>query len=185
MSVYLNCETCNGRGSFKCTNCKCTTCDSIGRIESQCGQCQGTGRVTCQLCVGKGEVLCKKGWFSDKYDVCSRCKGSRQETCRSCKEGRIDVNCTVCRGTGAATSCSRCRGQGTVQCKDCSSSGKIRPNWSAARISEEIAERRVRIRENEAIIREQIAAGMDYPGEYQYKGIEYLQEEMRELMSWL
>jgi hypothetical protein len=26
---------------------------------------------------------------------------------------------------------------------------------------------------------------MDYPGEYQYKGIEYLREEIRELMSWL
>jgi DnaJ-class molecular chaperone len=185
MSIYLNCETCRGRGSFKCTNCKCPTCDSIGRIVQRCGQCNGTALVTCQHCFGKGEVLRKKGWFSDKYDRCSRCNGSRQERCRTCKQGLIEVTCTVCKGSGAASSCSRCRGQGAVPCQQCSGSGELRPNWSVARIREEIAERRARIRENEAIIREQEAARMDYPGEYQYKGIEYPQAEIRVLKSWL
>jgi hypothetical protein len=67
----------------------------------------------------------------------------------------------------------------------CGGKGRVRPQWSKQRISEEISERRAQIRENEAIIQEQIDAGTDYPGEYQYKGIEYLQEEIRELKSWL
>ena len=185
MSVYFNCDTCYGRGSIKCTDCKCPTCDSIGRIKQQCGQCKSTTRMTCARCSGTGKVLRKKGWFSDKYDTCSRCNGSLQETCRTCKSGYIEVTCLVCKGTGAKPNCLQCRGQGKISCNACSGTGKIRPNWSSERIREEIADRRARIRENEAIIQDQIRARIDYPGEYQYKGIEYLQDEIRELMSWL
>jgi hypothetical protein len=63
--------------------------------------------------------------------------------------------------------------------------GKVLPKSPPERTREEIAERRGQIRDNEAVIRKQEAAGMDYPGEYAYKGIEYLKQEIRELISWL
>lgn len=151
MSVYNSCSSCSGSGGFKCAQCRCSTCNSTGRVQQRCDVCQATGRVTCQNCSGTGQVLKKKGWFSDTYVACYHCKGSRQQQCGSCQQGLKESTCQTCKGTGAALNCSNCRGQGRTWCAACSGSGKVRPNWSPDRIREEIAQRRSAMREEEEL----------------------------------
>jgi hypothetical protein len=183
--IHEWCDKCNRRGSSDCS-CACTSCAGKGNVQEACRVCDGRGNISCSLCSGSGRVLVSKSWLrGEKYGNCSRCGGSRQLECKECKSGSVKTSCSSCHGSGGKTDCPICGGSKKISCASCGGKGKLRPRWSKERIREEIAERRARIRENEAIILEQEKAGIDYPGEYQYKGIEYLQEEIRELMSWL
>jgi hypothetical protein len=141
VAIYASCSSCGGNGSFKCKQCRCSTCNASGRIKQQCGKCHGTTQLTCNGCSGSGQVLVKKGWFSDKYEPCHYCGGSRQRTCGTCKQGTIEVTCQACQRTGAAANCANCHGKGKTPCAACSGTGKVRPNWSRDRIREEIVER--------------------------------------------
>ena|ERR1017187_7560186 len=194
MSVYSSCRPCSGFGGFKCAQCRCSTCNSTGKVQQQCSVCHGTSRVTCQNCSGSGQVLKKKGWFSDKYDACYRCKGSRQEQCGSCKQGYKEATCQTCKGTGAAANCSNCHGQGKTPCADCSGSGRVRPNWSPDRIREEIAQRRSAMRQEEEALqwftddynaRPYLYEKDGFGGRGNERAISRLNEEIAELVSWL
>src|ERR1017187_228040 len=83
MSKFVSCSSCSGSGTLKCPDCVCQSCRETGATDVACAACRA-GRVTCELCRGSGQVLVKKGIFSDKYGVCGRCGGSRTVTCTSC-----------------------------------------------------------------------------------------------------
>ncbi len=77
-SEYASCPYCNGE----------EFCDDIDEDSSEevwtgpCAECDGTGRIECDVCEGEGEY---------NSEVCTSCNG----------EG--DMECPYCGGTGEAT----------------------------------------------------------------------------------
>lgn len=78
----------------------------------------------CTVCHGSGKVTCTaKGCVDGKVEVnCSVCSGT----------GQVDETCATCSGTGQVgdETCADCGGLGAVKvnCTDCSTTGKIKEN---------------------------------------------------------
>jgi hypothetical protein len=128
MSVYDACGSCKGSGSFKCNDCQCRQCNATGSVQATCTRCNGASKVTCTKCQGAGQLLKKKGFFSDTYEKCWMCSGSRQEHC-SCQSGKVSVQCPACKGTKRNAQCPRCGAKGSIRCTACEGSGKVPSEW--------------------------------------------------------
>ena len=128
MSVYESCGSCKGARSFKCSDCQCRGCCGSGKVPAVCSNCQGSAMITCEKCRGEGQLLKKKGWFSDSYDQCWRCSGSRQQKC-SCESGKVSVKCATCKGTGRNAQCLKCEATGAIKCSLCRGSGQVPSEW--------------------------------------------------------
>lgn len=129
MGKFDRCSPCSGRSNLKCPDCVCRSCNEVGSTDSPCTDCRA-GKMTCELCAGKGQVLVKKGLFSDKYGTCGRCRGARTVHCSTCS-GKTIVKkmCRACSGKGRLSSCARCGGTGTNACMSCGGSGKVVSEW--------------------------------------------------------
>ncbi len=127
MAVYESCGSCNGARALKCSDCPCRQCKG-GRVDTTCPKCCGSAKITCQRCEGTGQVLKKKGWFSDTYDECWKCSGSRQEAC-SCNQGKLSIACPSCKGLGRNAQCLKCGATGQLMCSTCKGSGRVRSEW--------------------------------------------------------
>jgi DnaJ-class molecular chaperone len=98
LSVFaykVTCGRCNGSGKDPLTY-PCSYCDrgQVDKVES----------VTCDLCLGKGEV---QNSSTGSYQRCPSCRGSGYKnktvkvTCRSCGgSGSESRPCRTCGGTG-------------------------------------------------------------------------------------
>jgi hypothetical protein len=184
------CDKCNGRGSFDCS-CSCSSCTGKGTVQQTCTTCGGKTLIACSRCSGSGQVVVSKSWlFGEKYGNCSRCSSSGQVQCQTCKSGYVQTPCFACSGTGAKPNCPTCQGKKKIACSSCGGKGKVRPNWSKERIREEIAERRRRIAEIEEDLRAfdelyERNPDIGYQGNHLYTGLDNLNREISELMSWL
>lgn len=127
MAAYASCSACQGIGSFKCPDCACPRCNATGSVEDSCPKCHGAAKVTCETCRGEGRVLTKKGFFSDKYAQCWKCKGSRQQDC-TCRAGKVVVRCPSCN-EGRSPQCPHCGSTGQLKCSTCNGSGKVKSRW--------------------------------------------------------
>ena len=157
VAVYDTCSACRGAGSFKCTSCECHRCNATGIIEGVCPKCNGSAKVTCERCQGAGQILTKKGWFSDTYERCWTCSGSRQQQC-GCKAGKISIPCPSC-DRGRLAQCPHCGSTGKLNCQTCNGSGKVASEWYRSlaaltidRLKHEIAKRERQISANRADI---------------------------------
>lgn len=131
MAAYDRCSKCNGSGNLACESCKCSHCSASGKVQGPCS-CR-TGTIPCQRCEGTGQILIKKGFFSDKYGACYVCNGSRQAMCPSCKgKSTIPKDCPRCGGRGRDSRCAVCGGSAKVTCTSCSGSGRIESEWFVA-----------------------------------------------------
>lgn len=131
MSAYERCSECDGLGKFSCESCKCSQCSGIGKVQGPCS-CQ-TGRVRCSRCDGTGQIVVRKGFFSDKYGACYSCSGSRQVACPSCNgKTTVSTDCPKCSGRGRDSSCRACGGSAKIACENCSGSGRVESAWVAA-----------------------------------------------------
>lgn len=158
------CTSCAKTGFVACRKCNrekiepnpplCDSCGGDGRQD--CPNCDdGTNRITCRLCAGRGWVEPLFG-INIRRQTCPRCSGGGQETancttckhsgtiiCRAsgCENGRTRTPCKQCGGSGnSATPCpnckrgfiwkphSSCQGSGTAPdpCKDCKASGQCK-----------------------------------------------------------
>src|ERR1039457_369933 len=129
MSKFFSCSSCSGSGTLKCPDCVCQSCRETGATDVACAACRA-GRVTCELCRGGGQALVKKGIFSDKYEVCGRCGGSRTLKCTSCG-GKTPVRqtCSACSGRSRRSACQHCAGTGKHSCTTCKGAGKLIGEW--------------------------------------------------------
>ena len=128
MAVWDRCSPCNGTGSFKCKDCKCPRCEASGTIKETCPKCSGSKKVTCDKCQDEGQLLKKKGFFSDTYERCWRCSGSGQQDC-ACHSGTVSVSCPACKGVTRNAQCSKCGSTGQLKCTACGGSGKVPSEW--------------------------------------------------------
>jgi hypothetical protein len=193
MALYETCSSCVGNRSFRCDKCRCPSCDAKGRVKEVCKSCSGTTHITCRRCEGTGQVLVKKGFFSDKYGTCPSCEGDRRVRCKTCSDGKVEVKCSVCNGTGAQSSCSTCQGKGQLSCSSCGGTGRVRPSWSRDRIRQEIEERRSQIREEERTLEywyeeynnKPYLYEDGFPGRGSENALSRLRDEISELMDML
>jgi len=128
MAVWDRCSPCSGVGTFKCNDCKCPRCEASGTIRETCPKCSGSKKTTCDMCQGEGQILKRKGWFSDTYETCSRCSGTRWQVC-ACQSGTVSVSCPECKGVSRDTQCSNCGSTGKLKCTACGGSGKVPSAW--------------------------------------------------------
>jgi hypothetical protein len=128
MAVWDPCSACSGAGALKCKDCKCHRCEASGTIKETCPKCSGSKKLSCDQCQGAGQLLKKKGWFSDTYETCWRCHGSKQQDC-ACHGGTVLVSCPACKGVKRNAQCSRCGSTGQLKCTSCGGSGKVPSEW--------------------------------------------------------
>ena len=96
----------------------CDLCDGSHRIE--CGRCEGKGkyRVVCRDCLGK------------KTSACNVCGEEGKFSCPNCVKGKIRWKgggsdpCKLC-GQGGKITCPFCRGKKTLACRGCERKGRI------------------------------------------------------------
>lgn len=111
------CGNCYGSGKVSCTSC------NFGSLPSVCSSCNGDKRVPHSSCSGTGE----------KSTKCFTCSGKGKVKCWN-----TSSNCNLCSGDGEYY-CSRCKGEGvnhskcygcvsgTVNCATCYGTGKGNP----------------------------------------------------------
>lgn len=128
MAVYDLCGFCKGGRSVECTDCRCSRCKGSRRVDVTCTKCNGFAKITCERCQGAGQLLKKKGWVSDTYEECWKCRGSRQQPC-SCGSGKVSSKCPSCQGTGRNSECIQCGGTGQVKCSNCDGLGTVLSQW--------------------------------------------------------
>lgn len=129
MEKCVLCPSCDGKGSFPCTDCACRGCQGSGQIKVACTVCQ-SGKISCQRCGATGQVVVKRTWFSEKYGTCSSCMGTGTLKCSQCGgKAVISQTCSVCSGKGSQSSCGRCHGTRKYGCSKCVGSGRIVSDW--------------------------------------------------------
>ena len=128
MAVWDPCVSCSGGGSFKCKDCRCGRCEASGTIQETCPKCSGSKKTICDNCRGAGQLVEKKGWFSDTYKTCWKCRGSKQQDC-VCHSGTVSATCPVCKGVTRNAQCSECGSTGQLKCTPCGGSGKVPGEW--------------------------------------------------------
>src|SRR5271165_4153112 len=73
------------------------------------------GDIACPTSQGAGQVLVKKGIFSDTYGTCRTCNGMRSIKCGNCKgTAQIKGACAACNGSRRNSSCSTCKATGRI-----------------------------------------------------------------------
>lgn len=115
---------CAGRGYFACEDCKCTRCNSTGKVK--CSSCD-QGKLACALCSATGEIS-KKGLIFTHRKKCPECRGSGRVSCDICK-GSTQAVCSSCQGKGRNATCSRCNATRKIKCNECGGSGKVEGEW--------------------------------------------------------
>lgn len=97
-----------------------------------CPQCQGSGQLSCDLCILEGGV---------RWIECRECDGEGQYECDACICGiPHDAVCTKCRGDGGHE-CNACV-DGSLPCPECEGSGqlrRVRDSQDAAQLAIEVA----------------------------------------------
>ena len=85
-SYVTGCETCSGKGQWKC---------------KECSRCPKTGKTPCQQCRDPYEKYNYQDYYYDtKMSVgCSWCCGTGYEMCEAC-EGKGQQSCKTCTGSG-------------------------------------------------------------------------------------
>jgi hypothetical protein len=54
-------------------------------VKQRCHRCRGTGRVPCQFCGGKGEVVKGRDVFGNpQFGRCDACFGLKSTRCTTC-----------------------------------------------------------------------------------------------------
>lgn len=106
------CGECHGSGRLTCHGC-----GGAGTVS--CGVCSGSGRVSCSSCFGRGSVLETRQVrdYSGHYRT-----ETRYRPCHSCSGGQ--VLCLSCCGTGRHR-CRTCGGSGHVTCQTCAGHGYL------------------------------------------------------------
>ncbi len=93
--VYVDCNTCDRRGSVPCRSC------------------DADGKATCGVCSGAGTVP----------DRCRDCRGKPIRRCRTCR-GDAVADCEACRGRGEVSEdCTTCAAGGRLVCPTCDGRG--------------------------------------------------------------
>jgi len=169
----FDCDDCKGEGSVDCT-CSCSFCSGKGKIRKSCTACNDTNRIVCDRCRGAGRIVVgKRLFFGEKHADCYQCRGATTVKCSKCNEGKVEVTCANCAGNGAQSSCPHCGGRKKIKCSTCHGEGDIRPNWSTARMREEIAHRVRQIENSERLPNPMWSA------------IDRWNREISQLRSWL
>ena len=89
------------------------------KYESECPDCDGTGRYDCPYC-------------DDGSISCNECDGTGNVTDEDGEEGDM-VTCDNCEGDGTV-SCSNCYGSGRDDCNRCQSSGVVETDENYYRV---------------------------------------------------
>ncbi len=142
------CSECGGKGTIQlqtiCSNCE-------GKGSYKCNECKGTGNrpgmtvgsyITCEACNGKGEFSCKtcsgKGKFFT-YQTCTKCNGKVQLSSGNTQTNQTKMQlCDECSGNGKIkieSICNKCTGTGEIPfgpasnwekkaCKSCAGKGQ-------------------------------------------------------------
>jgi hypothetical protein len=106
------CSNCKGSGekilyldgrARRC-DCRCKKCADTGSFRVVGGR-----RITCRQCGGKGK---RKSLFL--WHRCTACDGKGQVVCDVCNGSGFDPECKKCRGRGTLVGvCETCKGQGS------------------------------------------------------------------------
>ncbi|UFH46897.1 hypothetical protein LNP27_02365 [Flavobacterium galactosidilyticum] len=140
----FECETCNGKGKNKCTECQgghfeCNTCEGSGTSEIQCAICNGSGVKDCASCEGYKNLMCHfcsgtgqietivqiDDVTGEVFDPANSTWYHNESTFSSCNNcnGAGGLRCDLCQGSGTAD-CKECN-SGYKYCEDCNGYGKF------------------------------------------------------------
>ena len=124
MSLYVDCQSCRGKGYCECDACICKTCQRTTRVE--CAKCK-KGNVPCTACASTGKVA-KKVLIFTRQEQCAACSGVGRIPCATCN-GSGSVICPGCNGKGRSSSCSKCNGARKTTCQHCKGVGNFEGEW--------------------------------------------------------
>jgi RecJ-like exonuclease len=134
VQIQTTCTSCEGNGSYKCSDCKGTGRRPGMTVGSyiKCETCNGVGKIECKICSGNGKII--------SYKTCPKCNGKVQLPTSSTQINQTKMEfCSDCAGTGkikVQTTCAKCSGSGQVPfgptsnweikpCQYCSGKGQI------------------------------------------------------------
>ncbi len=134
--LLVGCKLCKKRGTVKCRSCqvaareKCAACRGRGKLQRECDDCSGSGKLACLPCAvgpkcgacgGKEARVCPRcRGAKEAPQACGRCMGVSKSLCKSCS-GVSKTCCVDCDATGLDQ--SEVSGTSTARAKKCSSCG--------------------------------------------------------------
>ena len=119
----------SGKRQIACRRCACKTCKETGSTSATCSKCSG-GQFAYGACSGGGQVVVKKGFFSDKFGPYRACNGSGKIKCPTCLgTASVKQPCPTCSGTRRLPQCGTCGGTGNVGCATCAGKGQLISEW--------------------------------------------------------